>query len=264
MYFSRAKTFLIFLFIFVNIFLVNIIYSDTKEKNISDEAISNTVSVLEQRNIFIDKNIINRTSENMFYINLINPMSEESAFKKNIKGKISFEDGFYTFVPENPYYSFKNLLPGSQSADEILMILKNHGISSKYFTWDGTLDMGDGVFRATFFQNYESNRLYSSKLNVFFNKDRILKAEGIYFNIDSVSALEENIISPLEILIRLSEYDFKEKTVINSIDRGYYTESIYSSFSSLTAIPCYKVTLANGNDFYFDATNGNFIELSKF
>ena len=223
-----------------------------------------TISILKERNIYADEKIINRATESMFYLNLENPMSEESSYRKKIKGSIEFKDGYFIFVPENGKYSFKNLLPASGTADEILNVLKNHGIYSKHFVWDGTLDMGNGLYRATFYQNYESNRLYSSKLNVFFNKDGILRTEGIYFIINSVSSLEENVTSPLEILIRLSEYDFKEKATVNSIERGYYTESIYSSYSSLTAIPCYRVTLANGNEFYFDATNGSFIELSKF
>ncbi len=264
MYFSRAKTFLIILFIFVNIFLISIIYSDSREKYISDTAVEQTVSVLQKRNIYIDKDLINRKNDSMFYLNLINPMSEESEKKKNIKGKIEYKEDIYTFIPENGKYEFKNLLPGSQTAEEILLILKEHGISSKYFVWDGSLDMGSGIYRATFNQIYDSVPLYSSKLNVFFTKNGIIRTEGLYFNIDSVSSIEENIISPLEILLRLSEYGFEEKTTVNSISRGYYTESVYSSYSTLPAIPCYRVTLINGNEFFFDATNGNIIELSKF
>ena len=234
------------------------------EKKISEDSLKQTVSILKERNITISEDTVNRNMQNMFYLNLSNPFSAESVNFKNITGKVEIKENFYTFIPENSSCSFKNLMLSSQTGEDILDILKNNGISSKYFVWDGTLDMGEGVYRATYYQNYESLRLYSSKLNVFFKEDKILRVEGNYFNILSVSSLENKIISPLDILINLSSFDFKENVTVNSIERGYYTESIYSSYSSLTAIPCYRVVLNNGNEFYFDATNGDFIELSKF
>ena len=60
---SKIKTLLIFLFLFVNIYLITNLYikNDTS-REVSAETVADTIKILEANNITIDKDIIKRNT----------------------------------------------------------------------------------------------------------------------------------------------------------------------------------------------------------
>ena len=282
MNFGRAKTILIYFFIVVNIFLIyNVLNLSGNSVMVSDETLKDTINILSSNGIELKEGIVLNGYENMPSLELSNPLSNEKEFaqrligsnKKNSisyygeKGILTVYEDIFLFEIKEGFRSngFKTALPSSKTAKAVIRYLNSLGIDTTYFKWAGTLDKGNGVFEVSFIQRYMSNEFFNSKLVCEITKNGVNSIKGKFFSIDSVSSLKQ-IKSPLEILISFSgKYGRTEKNiVINNITTGYYTEQNSNEFSSLPALPCYKLSLKNGNVYYYDAIYGTFISKREF
>ena len=262
MNFSRAKSYLIVVFVIVNLFLIYNLISMSSSDRISVDTIDNTIEILNKKNIKLDRELIKTTPETMFYLNLKNPFAEEK-YISNFKGNCKISEKGFKFVPENKNIEFKYLLPSYDAAKQALSHLKDNGLEVKYAKCIGTLDMGDGVYKASFIQSFESHDIYNSNIDIFYKEGNVLNSEGVYYEISSFSAPDENIKTQAEILIRFAN-DFNEKCTIKSIESGYFTESFKNEYSMVSAVPCFKITIDNGNKYYYDAISASLLKIDEF
>lgn len=263
MNFSRAKSYLIVIFIIVNLFLIYHLVSMTKSDTISAQTVENTISILSKKEIKVNKELIKTTPDSLFYLNLENPLADKDAFINSLKGKVNITKEGFEFVPENKKTEFKYLLPSYDAARQALAHLKDCGFSGKYLECIGTLDMGKGVYKASFIQSFEGYDIYNTSIDIFYKEGEVLSASGIYYNIDSFSAPEESIRTQPEILIRFSG-DINEKCIVKSIESGYFTQPYENEYSMISALPCYKITTDNGNKYYYDAVLSTLLKIDEF
>lgn len=263
MNFSRAKSYLIVVFIIVNLFLIYHLFSMTKSDTISAETVENTISILAEKNITADKDLIKVTTDNLFYLNLKNPLADRETFINSLEGKVSITEKGFEFVPKNKNLKFKYLLPSYDAARQALSHLKDCGFSAKYLECTGTLDMGKGVYKANFIQSFEGYDIYNTSIDIFYKDGQVLSLSGIYYDIDSFSAPEESIKTQTEILIRFSG-DIQEKCTVKSLESGYFTEPYKNEYSMISALPCFKITTDNGNKYYYDAVLSTLLKIDEF
>jgi regulatory protein YycI of two-component signal transduction system YycFG len=262
MNFSRAKSYLIVVFVIVNLFLVYNLVSMSSSDRISPDTIENTIEILNKKNIKLDKSLIKTTPETMFYLNLKNPFSDEE-FLSNFKGNCTVSEEGFRFVPENKSIDFKYLLPSYDAAKQALSHFKDYGLEAKYTKCVGTLDMGEGVYKASFIQSFEGHDIYNTNIDIFYKEGSILESYGVYYEISSFSAPDENIKTQAEILIRFAN-DFNEKCTIKSIESGYFTEPFKNEYSMISAVPCFMITIDNGNKYYYDAISASLLKIDEF
>ena len=262
MNFSRAKSYLIVVFVIVNLFLVYNLISMSSSDRISLDTIENTIEILNKKNIKIDREIIKKTPETMFYLNLKNPFATEE-YISNFKGNCTVSEEGFKFVPENKNIDFKYLLPSYDAAKQALSHFKDYGLEVKYTKCVGTLDMGEGIYSASFIQSFEGHDIYNTNIDIFYKEGSVLDSSGVYYEIFSFSAPDENIKTQAEILIRFAN-DFNEKCTIKSIESGYFTEPFKNEYSMISAIPCFKITIDNGNKYYYDAISASLLKIDEF
>ena len=282
MNFGRAKTILIYFFIVVNIFLIyNILSMSENRVTVSEETLNDTVKILSSNGIELKEGIVLSGYENMPSLELSNPIAKEEKFAsllcgenkkesisyKGEKGILTIYDDIFLFEITQNYRGkeIKSAMPSAKTSKTVLKFLSSLGIDTTYFVWSGTLDKGKGVYEVSFVQKYMSNEFFNSKIVCEVKKDGVYSVKGKYFNIDSASSLKK-IKSPLEIFLSFSgEYGGKDKSIIiNDITTGYYTEQNSNEFSVLPGLPCYKLTLRNGNIYFYDAFYGSFIAKREF
>ena len=263
MNFSRAKSYLIVLFILVNLFLIYHLVSMNKSDGVSSQTVDNTVSILSSKNIKISKELIKNTPVNLFYLNLENPLADKENFLKSLKGKVNINEKGFEFIPKDTNINFKYLLPSYDAAKQALSYMKDQGFNGKHLVCTGTLDMGKGIYKASFIQSFEGYDIYNTNIDIYYKEGQVLSLSGIYYNIDSFSAPEESIKSQPEILIRFSG-DINEKCIIKSIESGYYTDPYENEYSLISALPCYKITTDNGNKYYYDAVLSVLLKIDEF
>ena len=263
MNFSRAKSYLIVVFVIVNLFLVYNLISMSSSDRISVDTIENTIEILNKNNIKLDKKLIKTTPETMFYLNLKNPFAEGKNFTSEFKGNCSISEKGFEFVPENKSIDFKFLLPSYDAAKQALSHLKEYGLDAKYTKCVGTLDMGKGVYKASFIQSFEGHDIYNTNIDIFYKEGSVLNSYGVYYEISSFSAPDENIKTQAEILIRFAN-DFNEKCTIKSIESGYFTEPFKNEYSMISAVPCFMITIDNGNKYYYDAISASLLKIDEF
>ena len=263
MNFSRAKSYLIVLFVIVNLFLIYNLAMMSDSDRISAETVDNTIKILAKKNITVSKDIIKTSPESMFYLNLKNPFAEKKAFTDSLNGKATISEKGFEFVPEDKNIDFKYLLPSYDAAKQALSHFKDNGLDVKYTKCVGTLDMGEGVYKASFIQSFEGHDLYNTNIDIYYKEGNVINSYGVYYEIASFSAPDERIKTPTEVLIRFSN-DFNEKCTIKSIESGYYTEPFKNEYSMISAVPCFMITTDNGNKYYYDAISASLLKIDEF
>lgn len=263
MNFSRAKSYLIVVFVLVNLFLIYHLVSMNKSDALSAQTIENTISILAEKDIKVSKELIRTTPVNLFYLNLENPLADKQNFIKSLKGKVTVNEEGFEFIPEDKNIKFKYLLPSYDAAIQALSHMKDNGFNGKHLVCTGTLDMGKGVYKASFIQNYDGYDIYNTNIDIYYKEGQVLSLSGVYYNIDTFSAPEESIKSQAEILIRFSG-DVGQKCIVKSLESGYYTEAYKNEYSMISALPCYKITTDNGNKYYYDAVLSTLLKIDEF
>ena len=235
----------------------------TKSDTISAETVENTIYILKNKNISVNKELIKTRPDSLFYLNLKNPLADTAGFKNSMEGKVTLTEKGFEFVPKDKNIDFKYLLPSYDAAKQALSHLKDCGFSGKHLKCIGTLDMGKGVYKASFIQSFEGYDIYNTNIDIFYKEGKVLSCSGIYYDIDSFSAPEESIKTQPEVLIRFSG-DIQEKCTVKSIESGYFTEPFKNEYSMISALPCYKITTDNGNKYYYDAVLSTLIKIDEF
>lgn len=232
---ERMKSFLIVLFVAINIFLIAFMLNSVSNTNtVSKTIVADTVSILGSNNIYIDSNII--------------PLSTDNP-------------GSFEVTPVNvstTYTSSKNITD-KNAKGEIKKALKSVGIKDYAISRnsDGTYCIGQKAY---------GHFIFDSSVVIKINGNTIT-LEGKWYTPRSKSSAKDGDMLPVtSVLIDFMNNPQRDAALHNSISSisiGYCVPAHDSGadYISMTAVPCYSITTSNGASFLYEATSGAFKQM---
>lgn len=274
MNFSKAKSFLIIMFIAVDIFLLYTLLINSSVNPFSkNDSYEKVVKLLQEKSVFIETEENLYDSSKIYNITLLNTASDRDKFLKNVlgeyknnfennyvsdKGTVSFKGDEFTFIPSNKQ-EFKDLPDSKETAKEVLTRLKKSGISTSSLKWISTVEEKKDLFRITYGQYFYDKRLLNSDFNVYITKEGIQRAFGGIYEIHSLDSENQKLKSKEEILLRFSNIrEGTHKITINKIEEGYYNPK--KEYRTFSVIPSMRITLKTGEIYHFDLSSGQLLE----
>ena len=252
---KTIKTFLIFLFLAVNIFLLATNYKSYTLAKLSDRTITDTLSLLEKNNIRVEASVIPRDAAeldniqltNLYYSIIAAPYKSAMMFTDN--GTVSLT------LPAEDIPTDKNDL-----SEYIKKNLSLHGFDIKNIEIRKT----DGVYTLT----YKVNKLpvFNNRMTVTL-ENNLLKLNGTWYVNEKESTYTGHAIghiyatSPLTELISHPSRNPEETITITKIDTGYYADVSQGAenIKIVSASPCYRLTTDSEKVYYYSITDSKFI-----
>lgn len=239
MNYGKAKKILIFLFLFVNLFLIWLLVGISGGQNeLSPESTQKVIALAKQKNIDVtEKELLKR-------VDVLDFLELES-------------------LPELKDFSQKtDFYVKSESSKDVLNPLNKNGFKDYALLFYGKEENEiTGEKKYKFQQTYNGYIIKGAELSAVVSEDKITEISGTLFNVKSVNYSDFETISPLQILLDVTAAYNGKGEKISKISQGYYIPPDSLSFTNLTAIPCYVLDLSKGQMFY-DAVNGEFLMYS--
>ncbi|MBQ4527596.1 MAG: hypothetical protein II998_05950 [Clostridia bacterium] len=266
---KRIKTFLIILFLLINIYLISST-NGFKLKSVTEfdvDNISKTVNVIYNNyGIRIDTTDIPKRITNLNIINVDNIMFSEEfvdkyEFSKNAHG-FSFSIATDTFS-----YNEKN------AAEEIREVLDTMGIAGDSYKLEFKItDIG---LLCTVYEYVDVYPLFNGRIEAHFSSREIKISGNWYFSqTESLEAKDTSLrmtdISGVLVDMAYTAYEQTIKSdasadmpkAVKSIEYGYYVSSYDENVisKSASAVPCYMIETDLGSKYYYDVVNGNLLK----
>lgn len=255
---GRVKSFLIFLFLAINIYLV-VSLALSSEFRIDDTTIDNTVAILKKSDITVKKDIIPKKAVNLTNIETVNVIHTDR-FKKSEnadKFKIS-GDSFSCVLKDSGLYNQKD----SKIVKYIKSFLEEAGFDSGYMEFSA-VTKSDNTKKLTVNCTVKDYSVFDSRIIAEITASACTLS-GIWYEPRTSSVISNsrtrNTVYITSILIDIAENtDFKAKKITN-IEFGYLSGSLYGNTGHLTAtaLPYYRLTDENKNVYYYDAADGTY------
>ena len=237
MNFGKAKTILIYLFVFLNLFLIlQLVFLSGSDLTISDKSIEQTISFCENKGLLIEQDAIIKRIVPLNFLELLNTeTNKESNDTYNLNYKIS------------------------ENEKEILKYLKNNGFTNYNLSFYRTI-LNPITKESTkrFVQNYKSYQIFGAYTDVFYKKGYIKNIKSDIYEIQSVADNSYKPLSPLDIILDLSSKTNGKKFILSQTKQAYFIPGDTKNYQNLTAVPCYIFTL-NDAELFFDSCDGSFL-----
>ena len=262
---GRVKTFLIILFLGINIFLLVSMHMSTTFY-IDDETIDSTIEILKDNKIDVDRELILDSVENLKNIDTHNILYTDK-FKKSNK------DGF--FDVDADVFTGNKKVDGiySESDDDIKDIvveyLEKSGFSTEYMKVGNITKRknGDKTFGiCCYVDDYE---IFDSRIGVTVQKTDDIIIRGSWYeplsdDVELKTRSRETvyITSVLVSMIQNEEIMANSPFSIIDIDYGYLAGTSYGEGTHVktSALPYYRIKDNKGNTYYYDAQNGSYLK----
>jgi len=272
MFWSKVKTILIVLFVFVNIFLLTmLLISNSESSSISKETISDTVYLLGMNGIEVNPAIIPVSIGSGSVCDIRSAVQSGGAFAdvvfkagnytvsgatyKSVNGELTFVNGNVNLEFKIPPKSYPNL----DTKGIIAQILRDYKLDTKHiFIKDIiTSTVGDRI-KVSIGQRFAQRDFIGIGLEIYISKSGLGRLVGSQVASD-ITSYKPLLLKP--ITATLAEFiKNKDKTVgnqikIQSISEGYYInhEDFKSEHKSIQAVPCYKIKTSEGRTYLYDA-----------
>lgn len=257
---SKAKTVLIFFFVIINIFLFyTILGRSLNNYYISKETVNNTVEILKNSGITVDKDIIPRRIQSVSQFEADNIIVSYEEFAKKMLGdnciKISESEykgdtGSISYFGDK--FIFKTQYSGdtSKSESNLIAILNSYGITLNDYTYiDGS-----------FVKNIDGKKVYDCELNFDFTSENELMIYGVWFQKKTEPVTTDaELKSAAAVLVDfLSSPDRPEgELTIEGVELGYMIYETENFHKSIVPISAWQVSLSSGEKVYLDARSNN-------
>ena len=253
MNFGKAKKILIFLFLFINIFLIVQLVMQSDRYTLEEKAIKNTVQIANKNGVSFSEEIIPTSYKKIEYLNLYNPLTDKQSFSKQFKNASYNKDGTFSLSVS---YALAN-----EEAKTVLSTLNDNGFESYSLTYLNYIKnpvTNEKMF--IFSQSYNSLHIKGAEIRVFVNDKKISKITGNLYTIKEKNETETELLSPLQFIITFSElvHQNKKNVKLTKIEQGYYIPEKAKNYKDITASPCFVLTV-NENKFYYDAYQNTFV-----
>lgn len=275
---SRIKTMLIVLFIFVNIFLIYNTVNPGNSYEISQQTVNETVEILKNNRISIDPSIIKRKPEALKKTEISNSIESRSKLAGNLLGNCSeTEDGYISengkivfssvaFSYENFDRSLKKDINEGNAVEVAAEMLRNKKLEVES-SWVQDFSANEKGFEVRFGKKIDGYSVYESFVTVNISPDGVLETVEGYWpevmenqgEVHKVQCVNETTV--LINLLAAEGIDLSTDNEVVDIRTGYSLGGLPESNSPilLTLLPAYRVILKNGENFIFDGENGEFI-----
>ena len=258
---KNIKTFLIILFLIINLYLIysqygfNFRASDTSY--VDKNTLSDSINIIKKNyNVNLDKNIIPDKIAKLGIIDVTNIIYTEkfkkSDYKFETKGTV-----FKTHI-ETETYSYNEANAGAQFAQ----ILNDIGIDRQtYLTDIEKTDEGLVCTASGLVKPYE---IFNGRIKAVFTPKKINLSGSWYITKEGIlkkTKKNEDMADIPSVIIDTAGWcansDGSPKT-ITDFSYGYYVSSYDENSASKTssAIPCYMIETDDGIKYYYDSLNG--------
>lgn len=244
---NKMKTFLIVLFSLINIFLIiTMLTKDYKEAVVPQETINDTVEILFNRGISIDKELIPDTTNNMESFSMQTMDFTKLSDDVRIVGSREF-DFFMSGEIED--------------AQDVEDMLEERGIVYVDFVGD-TKD----ITSLSAQEVIDGYKIFGSYLEISVS-DGVANVKGSWLTPSSEPHVSKDESEPVHvpgILIDYISNPDRPQTPhsITAIDFGYYVPryELGAEVQKLTAHPCWRITTDSGQSFHYDSRNGEYLK----
>ena len=252
---KNIKSFLILLFLCINVFLLIVIYNSHNAKELTDKNIEDAVHLLKSNNIIIDKDIIPKTAKSysMLELSLISPTNSNSIDKSLISAS---DDGTISIAIDELSSNI-----GEQSNENTIKnMLKKHGFNKKNIIIEAE---PDGYYIS---EKTNDMQVFNNRLKVSTQKEYIT-LNGLWYDCKvtdyGIATDTKTVYATSALIAFISEQTKKDKTVyITDISFGYYAviDKNTSNAKSISALPCYRLTDNDNNIYYYNILDGSFVQ----
>ena len=221
MNYGKAKKILIFLFLFLNLFLIfQLMHLSKSDTKLNPDSVEKTIALLKKNNISADKKDIPKSVEILDYLELYNPMSDEKEFFSTLSGKEKR-------MENNTFFLTESIPIENENQSAILSEIRKVGFkNNKYiFSHFITNDISGSVYKAL-----------------------------------TVKYTDYQILSPLQILLDIGASYSGKGAEYKAFSQSYYIAPDALSYTNLTAIPCYVLNV-NDNNLFYDSVTGEFLKM---
>lgn len=253
MNFGKAKKILIFLFAFLNLFLIfQLSHLSDSRTTLSAESIKKTVQLVSSRGLTVSEEVIPRKIEILNFLQLSNPLYEKDNFISNLNSHQKAD-------ATNKYFIINYNGEKFQNEKDLLKFLNKSGFSPYAFKFANKISnpiTNEEVY--TYYQSYLNHFIYGSSLNALIRDGGLFSVSASLFEIEEVKMNDYTPVSPLQILLSLSRSLNGKKAEVKKISQAYFIPPESKDYQNLTAIPCYILEV-NFNKFIYDAQKGEFM-----
>lgn len=275
----RVKTItiavLLIIFVVMSGFLISL---NRRDKAIEKEANDQVVALLDKNNIILDANIIPEKNESVeeSYVEKIIP--KDPVFIEKLLGKGYKKEGNGNYKKENKEiiiegasFSYKTgegtdsvkISDRAQVESYCREKLKWLGADENLYVFSGVNKAGDTV-KALFSGKYKNYEFFDSFISFELTEKGIKSIQSKNLLSSSTSSQDKtSLFSISSILLDIAgnpEMDKEKKTAVISIAKGYYIGR-ESDYKKTMAVPVWQIALDDGTIMYYDARNGNYIEM---
>ena len=255
MNYGKAKKILIFLFLFLNLFLIfQLMHLSKSDTKLNPDSVEKTIALLKKNNISADKKDIPKSVEILDYLELYNPMSDEKAFFSTLSGKEKR-------MENNTFFLTESIPIENENQSAILSEIRKAGFkNNKYiFSHFITNDI-TGEKKYYFRQTYNDYPITGSYICASVSKNTITEISGSVYKALTVKYTDYQILSPLQILLDIGASYSGKGAEYKAFSQSYYISPDALSYTNLTAIPC-NVLNVNDNNLFYDSVTGEFLKM---
>lgn len=273
---SKSKTWLIILFLCINIFLiVYLVNMNIHASFIDNETIQNTIAVLNRNNVSIDASLIPARIPSIGTLEVANALEDPEKLAKLLLGNgftvsksgriFTNEEKRLAFAGDMIYYTndapAERLAGFSQkSAEELVKRrLSDYGFDLSNAEVESTIK-ADGSYTVRVEQNVDSVTLFDSWFEAEIGEDGLRKFEGSWFVPSGKKDFFERDATKVKLITSVL-IDFlsdsarpKDQTItIVDIELGYTTGAKDTFHKEVTAMPVWRITTDDGATYLYDA-----------
>lgn len=251
---KNIKTFLIILFLGINIFLAVSTVRMHGADRLTEQNIDDAVTLLAQNNIRIDKSIIPTVPANLDSIELFNPLFADKGIDKSLITD-SNDSGFTMRIPTDT-----SGINEKNAESKIRTVLKNNKFKVKSII----LSKVDGGDKITYNMTSEHNgiKIFDNSMTLTV-EDGALVLRGTWYEYRSEAIISggKKSVHATSALIEFISAKPNDGTAVTvtDISLGYHAVSPDNrkNVKTISASPCYRLTTDTGTVYYYNIRDGS-------
>lgn len=272
---SRTKTWLILLFVGINLFLLcTLAKENIAQSTISEQMVTDTVAVLARNGISVDAQLIPRKMPSLSAVEVLNTVTDQKAFAKALLGGTPMHDAETNqymrstsiLLIDGDTIKYMNLKP---SQNDVYTDTQSAIDYAKAFFEKAGYDMSkarvavekqhNSETELVFTQRLDSYPLLDSQLRITVTRQGVSEASGCWFYMSDDqsggSGARGRVKEITSVLIDFisDAYRAGSSTEITDITLGYTTGEKSNYHKSVSAMPSWRITTSDGREYYYDA-----------
>ncbi|MGB9679557.1 MAG: two-component system regulatory protein YycI [Minisyncoccia bacterium] len=267
---SKAKSIMVIIFIFLNIILylsIKNLNVPLKEKYTSQD-LKAILSVLSDNNIYINTHIpegirkmplLKVERQNIPFEYIKNSFLKGKTYRTYKKGGYNFYESGNLFIKTGTGYFYYNVqnqnfkkMDNNEKAEYISDFLKRYNLLEKNAKEQIYKNNGEVIFIYT--ENYKDYFLDLGKIEAKMTND-YFTVEKTWFLPVKIESRTKEVIPAIEAIMKLIEINKENETIkIEQINLGYYFN--WQNAQMGDAVPVWRLTDSNGKCFYINAYTG--------